>query len=110
MGNINNKNFNFLKNEIFKNHQLKKDPYFKSLIDIEFEQFEYLSKDKQLAIYLHCKLCYHTEGCIYYYEKKDEDIDWNGYEHKKYLEKARKILSLTEDIELIINLIKTLNE
>lgn len=103
-------NFNYLKNKIFgMDYKLGKDIYYKSLRDIEFEQFDFLSPDKQLAIYLHQVLCNHDiDRCFYHYEEKDGNIDWNGYEHKKYLEKSRKILSLTNNFKLIINLIEIL--
>ena len=61
------------------------------------------SREEQLAVFLHSKLCHynHVEECGWSYEIKNGVHNWNGCDHKRYLEKAKKMLEITEDIELI---------
>ena len=48
---------------------------------------------------MHKKLCHsnHTDGCSFYYGINGLEDDWNEYEHRKYLEKANKILEIEKD-------------
>ena len=61
------------------------------------------SREEQLAEFLHSNLCHynHIEECGWSYEIKNGVHNWNGCEHKRYLEKAKKMLEITEDIEVI---------
>lgn len=49
----------------------------------------------KFAISLHKKECIHnhTDGCGWFYEFTNKEHEWDGYVHKGYLEKARKILN-----------------
>lgn len=61
--------------------------------------FSELPEDQQLAITLHNMLCRqnHTDGCGWEYEYIEKPKgwtgpsapDWNGWTHKRYLEKAQ---------------------
>jgi hypothetical protein len=46
---------------------------------------------QKIAEWLHKEFCCwnHTDGCSWLYEEDD----WNGWAHKKYLEKARRLLN-----------------
>ncbi len=62
--------------------------------------------DKMLAEILHCTMCPISENadqCTWCNEE-----DWNGEEHKLYLEKARKALSIS-DFNTIVRLTNILN-
>lgn len=62
------------------------------------EYISLLPVNKQLAIFLHKRLCNnsHTDQCSFYYEVKGVEDDWTRYAHKEYLKKADKML---EDIK-----------
>lgn len=48
---------------------------------------------KLLTEKLHGVLCglNHTDGCGWYYEIQKDVHNWGGYEHKHWLDKARKL-------------------
>ena len=81
-----------------------------NIFNKEYENAE--SKNKKLAVILHKKFCNekYTDRCSWYYEYDidNQKIDWNGNEHKRYLDKANKILEKTEDMELIKEIISCL--
>jgi hypothetical protein len=60
--------------------------------------FKALPADEQLAITLHSLLCHwnHTDGCSWEYEGSGGKTDWNGYAHKEYLTKGRKMLAFCQ--------------
>lgn len=62
------------------------------------EYINLLSEDKKLAIELHKNLCHsnHTDQCSWYYEKNGLEDDWNRHEHKKWLDKAKEILKVSD--------------
>jgi len=64
-------------------------------LEVKELAFKALPEDEQLAITLHSMLCHHNhiDGCGWEYEGSNGKDDWNGYAHKKYLEKGRKMLS-----------------
>lgn len=66
-----------------------------------------LEPEKQLAIFLHSKLCHnnHNDMCGWFYEIRDIEDDWSRYEHQHWLSKAREFLTVTNDIELIKQII-----
>lgn len=73
--------------------------------DSEFKKVsDPLDINHELAEFLHTELCNHnhTDGCGWFYEGND----WEGYAHKKYLEKANKILETEVCIEDIKKIIK----
>lgn len=75
--------------------------------DSEFKKQESVSLEHELAEFLHSKLCSwnHTDGCAWHYFKDD----WTERTHKKYLEKAQKMLETemyVEDIKKIIEIAK----
>lgn len=64
---------------------------------IQMEKKKLESPLQELAILLHDKLCRwnHTDGCGWYYQISNENgHDWCGYEHGRYLTKARNISKL----------------
>ena len=62
------------------------------------EYINLLSEDKKLAIELHKNLCHsnHIDCCSWHYEINGLEHDWNGYEHKKWLDKAKEILKVSD--------------
>lgn len=58
------------------------------------EYISLLTINKQLAIFLHKRLCHcnHTDQCSFYHEIKGVEDDWTRYAHKEYLKKADKML------------------
>lgn len=72
------------------------------------EYIQTLPENKQLAIWLHSKLCHHnhTDGCGFFYEIHDLEDNWEGYAHKEYLEKADDVLAVTKDINMIKNIVE----
>jgi hypothetical protein len=53
---------------------------------------------KELATVLHQTTCHfnHTDQCGWFYETKESDrgeFNWEGWTHKRYLEKAEKLYS-----------------
>jgi hypothetical protein len=67
--------------------------------------YQSLSEDKKLAETLHKMLCTcnHTDGCGWYYDK-----DWNQAEHKHWLEKAQKLLAIT-DTNTMLKIVEVLH-
>lgn len=61
----------------------------------ELVELSTIPEDERLADSLHSMLCNwnHTDGCGWYYETKNKHADWNGYHHKHWLGKARKLMS-----------------
>lgn len=51
------------------------------------------SPDGQLAIFLHDKFCRlnHTDGCAWHYDFVKGVHNWNGYEHRRYLQEAKDL-------------------
>ncbi len=52
-----------------------------------------LSPAKQFAIALHSATCNsdHTEQCDWFYSIKDGVHDWNGWAHRRYLDKGKRL-------------------
>lgn len=52
------------------------------------------SPSQQLASTLHNMICKwnHTDGCSWFYERKNNDDDWNGWAHGEYLKKANRLI------------------
>ena len=71
--------------------------------EIRNKYIKLLPNDKQLAIFLHSKLCHcdHTDQCGFFYEINGLEDNWNGYGHKEYLEKAKKVLKVCSDLQLL---------
>lgn len=63
-------------------------------------------EERQMAEKLHDKLCHsnHTDACGWYYGNWDK----RTYEHRRYLEKAQKVLKIT-DKETIIKIVEALH-
>lgn len=65
-----------------------------------------LSESQELAILLHEKLCRsnHIDGCSWYYEFNGNEHKWEGYEHKRWLEKADELLAhgINKDTMLLV--------
>jgi heterodisulfide reductase subunit B len=71
-------------------------------LEEELEKLKLLKKkldteepEKKLARAYHSKECHwnHTDGCSYYYEEDSNKTDWEGFAHKEYLEKSKKLLA-----------------
>ena len=92
---INEYNFDVLSNENIIN-------FWKEYISEKLK----ITLDKDLAIYLHKKLCTsnHTEGCYWHYDENN----WEEYSHKSYLDKAQKILEITKDHVLVKKIVDIL--
>lgn len=60
-----------------------------------------------LADALHSLLCHwnHTDGCSWGYEVHNGVIDWTGYAHRSYLEKAEEIVQHAP-VETIIQVVR----
>lgn len=76
-------------------------------------------RPKRLAIGLHDKLCcYHNHmdglyACGWNYEQdyiKFHSDDWNGTEHQKWLEKADKLLELTDNFILMMRIVNVISK
>lgn len=69
----------------------------KELADLQAQLEVEIAKapDKALAESLHEMTCRlnHTDGCGWFYEFKNKEADWEGYSHKEYLAKARKLIT-----------------
>ena len=81
--------------------------------ELEKEYESFLPKDKKLAIHLHSILCKanHTDCCEWYYEKMEGnplEHDWNRYAHKEYLQKAREVLKVEDDVNHLMDIISAL--
>ena len=53
----------------------------------------------------------HTDCCEWYYEKMKGDPlehDWNGYVHKEYIQKAREVLKVEDDVNHLMDIISAL--
>lgn len=63
-------------------------------VEAEMNRRDEMNDDERLAEYLHSKSCHwdHTEGCSWHYETNSSKVDWTGYAHSRYLEKARRAL------------------
>ena len=76
------------------------------LLKKEKKALEELPEDKQLAIALHDLLCHwnHTDGCSWFYEIQDKVHQWGGTgsAHNRYLNKARKIISVCKKDEVSV--------
>lgn len=74
------------------------------------EYVNMLPQNQQLAIWLHSKLCQcsHTDMCFFYYEIDDLKDNWTKHAHKKYLNKADKLLAITDDINMIHDMIEAI--
>jgi hypothetical protein len=78
--------------------------------------FRALPEDERLAITLHSMLCHanHTDGCSWGYEESGDKTEWNGYAHKRYLEKSRRVLVFTHSqsitVDSVIELINLVKE
>lgn len=73
---------------------------------------ECLPKNKQLAVFLHSKLCrhyLHTCNCTWDYEIDGLDDDWSRSSHKEYLEKADKILEVTTNMDVIKKIVEVVS-
>lgn len=70
---------------------------------------ECLPKNKQLAVFLHSKLCKLRGYCTWDYEIDGLDDDWSRSSHKGYLEKADKILEVTTDMNVIKKIIEVVS-
>lgn len=72
-----------------------------SKLQKEKEFLENLTQDRRLAIELHTSFCDRDhEGampgsCNWHYEIHSGVHDWEQYEHKRYIEKANKLLKIT---------------
>lgn len=66
---------------------------------------ELVPEDKQFAEELHAKMCRwnHTDGCGWFWVN-----DWNDRTHKEWLDKARRLLEISdrETILKILNIAK----
>lgn len=62
-----------------------------------------LSENQRMAILLHENLCHsnHTDQCWWGYEMDGIEHDWTGWTHKKYLEKADKLISKGINIDIM---------
>lgn len=70
---------------------------------------ECLPKNKQLAVFLHSKLCKLHGYCTWDYEINGLDDDWSRSSHKAYLEKADKILEVTTDMNVIKKIVEVVS-
>lgn len=61
-------------------------------------------KEKKLATYLHDMCCTmsHDDQCDWFYD----DGSWNRYSRQVYLKKANKLLKITEDLDLLMKIIR----
>ncbi len=73
---------------------------------------------KELANALHDLLCSgtgsenHTDGCGWFYENSTTypGGTWNGYEHKRYLRKAKQLLERGFDADVTQGVLQALKE
>jgi polyferredoxin len=72
---------------------------------------ECLPKNKQIAVFLHSKLCHHnhTDYCGWYYEINGLDDDWSRSVHEEYLEKADKLLEVTGNTDMIKKIVEVIS-
>ena len=77
---------------VYKNRKRRQE------LEKEYESF--LPENERMAILLHDNLCHsdHTSVCGWYYEKNGVVHDWTRNEHKRYLEKADKLIASGIDI------------
>lgn len=86
------------------------EAYFKA--KSEKEKIDRLPKNRRLAIRLHDMMCLNKQNgltCDWFYEIDNDKHDWGGHEHQRWLEKADKILELTNDVELIENVVSIIH-
>ena len=83
----------------YKNEQRRRE------LHKEFVQT--LPLNQRIALKLHSATCCnnHTDGCMFYYEVNGLDHDWNGYNHKRYLEKADEILKACQNEKAIFGIL-----
>lgn len=67
-----------------------------------------MSPAQRLAVWLHDSQCHynHTDQCGWGYEITGGNHDWSRRTHADYLAKANTLLTFTNDIELIKNIIR----
>ena len=62
-----------------------------------------LPENQRMAILLHDNLCHsnHMDQCGWCHEKNGIEHDWTRWTHKKYLEKADRLISRGINIDII---------
>lgn len=77
----------------------------------EKERRSELPEDKKLAEYLHSKQCQwdHTEGCSWFYEFDDSEVNWGGYAHSRYLASAREALN-SYDYSTVVGVLEVVGQ
>lgn len=84
------------------------------LAELEAEEARLLalSDDARLAEELHTLQCNwnHTDGCGWFYEIHKGVVDWSGWAHAQYLEKARKVMRALPSMEVdeIVKVVKVI--
>lgn len=70
-----------------------------------------LPEDQKLAEYLHSKQCRwdHTEGCSWFYEFDNSEVNWGGYAHSRYLTSARKALK-SYDYSTVVGVLEVVGQ
>lgn len=76
--------------------------------ELRKEYIKLLPKNEQLALWLHSERCNYAD-CAFYSEIEGVKDNWNGYVHKDYLKRANKLLQITDDVDLIKNIVITVN-
>lgn len=74
-------------------------------VEAEIRRQDGLPEVERLAEHIHKKMCHfeHTEACGWYYE----DNDWTKWAHARYLEQAKKVLTVA-DYKQAVDLIDVL--
>lgn len=101
--NIDEYNQLLLKNhEKFMEYTLKGKIHYLNSLKVRFEN---LNSEQRLAFIIHETFCKknHIYDCDWCYH---DDSDWNSKTKKKYLNKAKKILSIMDDDKKIIAIIE----
>lgn len=77
----------------------------------EKERRSELPEDKKLAEYLHSKQCQwdHTEGCSWFYEFDNSEVNWGGYAHSRYLTSAREALK-SYDYSTVVGVLEVVGQ
>lgn len=68
-------------------------------------------RTKKLAEYLHSKQCQwdHTEGCSWFYEFDNSEVNWGGYAHSRYLTSAREALK-SYDYSTVVGVLEVVGQ
>ena len=78
----------------------------RQILEKEYESL--LPENEKMAILLHNNLCHsnHTDMCSWYYEMKGVIHDWSSWTHKRYLEKANKLIQSGISLDTIETVFK----